>query len=330
MASQGEGLGDLEMMFNWLSSVQGLIATAQNNLENEKNRAAAMAELKKMEEEWKKLDPQLQEMLAEQLQQSTQLANIQEDPRLKQYQMRALDELGDIVQAGGKGTAEDALAYDTARQNAASTDMALRGAAESQASARGLGAAGRFMGALQGAQAGANRMSQEGLQAAADNRKRYLQALNEMGNQAGQVRGQEYNMAANEANAQDAINRFNTGQKWNSATARANAKLSTAQGQNDIFKTMYQAILADGSLSEKDRMAQLAALNNFMAQSGANAQRGVNQVFNGMTGNWGQMISTASGDGGSGGGGGGGMGMLSGMMGGGGSGGGMGGFGGLF
>ena len=122
-------------------------------------------------------------------------------------------------------------------------------------------------------------------------------------------------MAANEANAQDAINRFNAGQDWASKTARANAKMGVLQGQTGTYQNMYQAIMNNQQLSEKDRMAQLAALNNFIGQSASNMQRAVNQIFNGVTGNWGQMISTASGGGSSlgGMGGGSGGGMLSGM-----------------
>lgn len=323
--ADSSGIGDVEMMGNWMQSIQSLIGIVKNNAANEEERAKAMAQLEEIQKRWNIIEPQVMEKLQAQLQSDTQLANIQEDPRFKQYQMQALQELGNIVNAGGNMTAEDRLAYDNARMNAASTDMALRGAAEANASARGLGAAGRYIGALQGGQAGANRASQESLKAAADSRQRFLQAINEMGQQASTIRGQEYNMAANEAAAQDSINRFNTGQKWNANTAQANAKMGVLQGQTGMYNQMYNAILNNQQLSEKDRMAYMAALNNFIGQSMANMQRGVNQAVNAGTGNWGQMMSTASGEGG---GGGGGMGgMLSGLMGGGS--GGMGGFGGF-
>lgn len=319
------GVGDLEMMFNWMQSIQSLIGTVKNNAKNEEERAEAMKQLEEIQKRWNLIEPQVMEKLQAELQGDTQLANIQEDPRFKQYQMQALGELGKIVEAGGAMTAEDRLAYDNARMNAASTDMALRGAAEANASARGLGAAGRYVGALQGGQAGANRASQESLKAAADSRQRFLQALSEMGQQASTVRGQEYNMAANEAAAQDSINRFNTGQKWAANTAQANAKMGALQGQTGAYQQMYQAIMNNNQLSEKDRMAYLAALNNFIGQSGANFQRATDQMVNGFTGNWGQMMNTASGNSGGGGGGGGMGGMLSGLMGGGGGGGGFGG-----
>lgn len=323
-----QGLGDIEMMFNWVTSAIDGIAVAAQTAKNAEEREKALNKLKEIESQWDNLP--LPPELKARLQQKTELAKIQLDPKYKQYQNQALSELSDIVGAGGQMTAQDQLAYDKARQQGASTDLALRQAAESQASQRGLGASGSYLAGLMGAQAGANRTSMEGLQAASDARQRYLQAINELGGMSTQIRGQDYNIAANEAAAQDAINRFNTSQLWNADLynnqQRFENELKKLQGRSGAANNVYQGMMTNYGLQNQDFSSNLGAFNNFMQQSGANVQRGANQVMNGATGNWGQMINTASGGevsgmGNMGGQGGGQGGLLSGMMGGGGFGG---------
>lgn len=321
------GLGDIEMMTGWFSSMISGIAQAGQMAKNAEERKAALDKLKQLEAKWDGL--QLPPELKAQLQQQSEMAKIRLDPNLKQYQNQALDALSQTVAQKGM-TDQDRLAYAQARQQGASTDLALRQAAESQASQRGLGASGSYLADLMGAQAGANRTSQESLQAASDARQRYMQALNQLAGQATQIRGQDYNIAANAAQAQDAINRFNTSQLWNADLynnqQRFQNQLSKLQGQMGAGNAVYQGMMGNNAAENKDFATQMAMFNNFMQQTGANVQRAANQAVNGATGNWGQMMNTASG-GGSGGGGGGGMGMLSGMIGGGG--GGFGGFGGF-
>lgn len=318
--------GDIEMMFNWMTSAIDGIMVAAQTAKNAEEREKALNKLKELEGQWDNL--QLPPELKARLQSQTELAKIQLDPKYKQYQNQALSELSNIVGAGGQMTAQDALAYNKARQQAASVDLALRQQAESQASQRGLGASGSYLAGLMGAQAGQNTAAQSGLQAASDARQRYLQAINELGGMATQVRGQDYNIAANEAAAQDAINRFNTSQLWNADLynnqQRFENELKKLAGQTQAGQNVYQGMMTNYGLQNQDFSSNMAAMNNFMQQTGANVQRGVNQVFNGVTGNWGQMINTASGgevSGGGMGGGQGGGGMLSGMMGGGGFGG---------
>jgi hypothetical protein len=323
-----QGVGDIEMLFNWLSSAVSGIAQAAQSEKNAKAREEALNKLKELEKAWDNL-PLPPEMKA-QLQDKSELLKVKLDPKYKEYQNQALEGLSQSVAQKGM-TDQDRLAYAQARQQGASTDLGLRQAAESQASQRGLGGSGSYLADLMGAQAGANRTSQEGLQAASDARQRYMQALNQLAGNATQVRGQDYNIAANAANAQDAINRFNTSQLWNADMynnqQRFQNQMQKLAGQQQAGMGVYQGMMTNNAQQQQDFATQMALFNNFMQQSGANTQRGVNQVFNGATGNWNQMINTGSGGevqgmGGGGGGGGGGMGgLLSGM---GGMGGGMG------
>jgi len=320
------GLGDLEMMTSWLSSAITGIASAAQAAKSKEEREAALQKLKDLEAKWDNLA--LPPEMKARLQSQSELAKVRLDPNYKQYQNQALEGLSQTVAQKGM-TDQDRLAYAQARNQGASTDLALRQAAESQASQRGLGASGGYLAGLMGAQAGANRTSQEGLQAASDARQRYMQALNQLAGQATQVRGQDYNIAANAANAQDAINRFNTSQLWNADMynnqQRFQNQMAKLQGQMGAGNAVYQGMMGNNAQNQQDFATQMALFNNFMQQTGANVQRGANQAMNGATGNWSQMINTGSGGGASGGGGGGGglMGMLGGM------GGGMGGMGGF-
>lgn len=143
-----------------------------------------------------------------------EISKFTEDSRLRDAQMKALDGLGEVVDAKGM-TAEDANAYNRARQMAGTVDNGLRGAAEHQAASRGaLGSTSGYVGSLMGAQAATNRAADMGLQAAADSRDRYMKALDSLGAQSSNVRGQDFGIANTRAQAQDAINRFNVGQKW--------------------------------------------------------------------------------------------------------------------
>lgn len=176
------------------------------------------------------LAPQL-DVLDLQQQDGTNLAGIEEDARLRAYQMQALEQLGNIVNAGGEMTDQDRAAYQQARMNAGMVDAGLRGAASQRANQLG-GAQNSYIGDVLASQAAVNQANNMGVKAASDSRDRYLQAINALSGQSSNVRGQDYTVAANAANAQDAINRFNTGMRWD--TAKYNQGLSQQNFQNQM------------------------------------------------------------------------------------------------
>jgi len=180
------------------------------------------------------LTPTLDTLDVEQ-QQGTGLNNIVEDQRLRGYQLQALSELGNIANMGGAATAQDFNAYQHARQEAGSVDAGLRGAAQQRAQERGMvGSNAGLMSDLLAGQQSTNRASQMQTQAASDSRDRYLQALGELGSQAGGVRGQDYGIASQKAQAQDAINRFNAGMRWTNATYNQNQAQQNFNNQMDL------------------------------------------------------------------------------------------------
>lgn len=222
----------------------------------------------------------------------SELGRYTEDQALRDYQMQALDALGREVQYGGM-TPEDEAAANRARQQAGAVDLGLRGAAEQQAAQRGMGGGmADYVGALQSAQAGTNRSSEMGLQSAADARQRYLQALNALSGQAGGMRGQEFGMASERARAQDAINRFNVGQRTD--TSRYNQSLT----QQDIENQMR---LAAG------RFGAATTMGGLYNQRGDQAERTAakwGKATNDMMSSWGGAMGGGGGAGGIGGGGG--------------------------
>lgn len=158
---------------------------------------------------------------------------ITEDPRLRNYQMQALDQLGSIAAAGGGQTAQDYEAYQRARQQAGMMSNAARGAAMNEQQQRGLqGGNAALLANLTASQNANNQANQMGVQAASDSRARYLAALNQLGSQSANVRGQDYGIASNRASAQDAINKFNTQMRQD--TQRYNQGLSQQNFQNQM------------------------------------------------------------------------------------------------
>lgn len=241
----------------------------QSRADAERNAAVQIAQ--QGMSDWNNIDaPELQPLDLVQ-QGGTEFGNIVEDPRLRDYQMRALEQLGKEVDAKGM-TDEDRAAYARARGMAGSVDAGLRGAAESQAAQRGMmGSTAAMLGALQGNQAGANRAAEMGTQAAADARQRYMAALNAMGTQAGGVRGQDYGIASQRAQAQDAINRFNAGMQWGNATYNQGLQqqmfdnaMGLAGGRNDAAMGLARFYNQRGDQAEKTAAKWGASTNNLL------------------------------------------------------------------
>jgi hypothetical protein len=175
------------------------------------------------------------------------------DPATRNYQMLALDKLGQ--EASSKGlTAEDIAAQQQALQNAGRMEAGLRGASQQRAAATGMGGSmSAQLAALQGQQAAVNQANSNAVDIAGQNRQRYMQALAQMGAQAGAVRGQDQAKAA----AQNQINQFNTGMRWQAqqynlnlpqqdwnnkmtlAGKKANAWNDLGQGAIDAWKAKF-------------------------------------------------------------------------------------------
>lgn len=140
---------------------------------------------------------------------NTEYDRIQEDPQFRIAQIKALQEMGNVANAGGND-AQYRQAVNQAQQQAGQYERGQREAMAQQAmQRRGFGGGAQLAQQMQAQQAGAGQAANQGFNAAAGAQQRALEAMQGYGQMAGQVRGQEYGQAAQRAQAQDVINRAN-------------------------------------------------------------------------------------------------------------------------
>ena len=207
----------------------------------------------------------------------TELSKIHEDPTLRNYQMDALSGLGTIVDAGGAPTAQDYEAYQRARQQAGQQAAAARGAAAHEQQARGMqGGNAALLQNLNASQNANNQGNAMAVQAASDSRERYLQALNALGSQAANVRGQDYGIKSNAANAQDSINRFNAQMRVDAQKFNKGLEQQNLNNRANALQMRMQAAqaLAGGNANfanwDSDKAARIAAMGaKTLEQGGA-------------------------------------------------------------
>ena len=203
-----------------IGAAVSLISNMIGQVKSDEQRARAQRLLEEQFGHLKGIDiPKLTDLAVKQ--QGTSMGTSPEAAQARGLQMKALEGLGREVDFRGM-TPEDRAAYQQAQLAAGQTAAGLRGAVEQQAAQRGLAQGmGSYVGALTGAQGAANMAAGQGMQAAAQSRQRYLQALEGLGQGAGSMRGQDYQAAA----AQDAINRFNAEQQARGAQQYYNNQL---------------------------------------------------------------------------------------------------------
>lgn len=143
---------------------------------------------------------------------SSAFQGLTEDSTGRREQLDVMDELQAIYDTGGMTPGDQAAANQASRQ--------VSSRAASRAGGIGLEAARRGgsqnMAAVLGAQSGQDELEAlAGLNAdiVASSRQRALQALQARGGMAGQLRGQDWNVASDRASAMDVQNRFNASQR---------------------------------------------------------------------------------------------------------------------
>lgn len=165
------------------------------------------------------------------LQQQSAMKGIKIPQQLLDAQNSTLSHLQSIANNGGKD------AIDTAKLNQIQATMGEQERGQRQAdqqdfAQRGMGGSGlQLASQMIGQQGAATRAAASGDQVASDAQQRALQALVQSGQLAGQMNDQTYNQQSQQAQAQDAINRFNTGMQ--STTNQFNvANSNQAQAAN--------------------------------------------------------------------------------------------------
>jgi hypothetical protein len=179
------------------------------------------------------------------------VAQIQEDPSLRQAQMGGLELLKERMKTGFN-----------AQDRAALTQMQLQQGRDTEAKLqqikqnfqqRGLGGAGPELAAqLQAASAGSAQAGEEGLKLQAQAARSALEAALQSGQLGTQIRGQEFDIARTKAGAKDqaAMARFNAAlgrqernvgatnlaRQQNLATAQRLSEQNVAQGNRELYR----------------------------------------------------------------------------------------------
>lgn len=139
---------------------------------------------------------------------------IQMDPRLQAAQMAALEDVSGIAKTGLG--AEDRLALEEIRRQAAGQAQAQKATALQQMQERGLGDSGASLVAQLGAgQQAADTAAMQGMRQAAQAQQARMAALGQQGSMAAQMQGQGLQLAGQKASAADAIAQFNAQNRQN-------------------------------------------------------------------------------------------------------------------
>lgn len=185
----------------------------------------------------------------------SQAAQIQEDPELRQAQLRSLGALQERGKAGL--TAEDRASLSKIRRDVEADRQArLQGVIQSMAQ-RGLTGSGAELAAsLSAAQQGANLEQESGERVAAEASRRALEAIMGAGELGGKLRSQDFDVASKKASAADELKRFAVQnainrQQRNIAATNA-AREANLQAAQDIANRNVQ-------LSNAEKLRQLQA-----------------------------------------------------------------------
>lgn len=137
------------------------------------------------------------------------MEGVSTDPALKAAQMAALKRMQEVSEKGY--TVEEEAAIGRMRRDNAQADRGRREAILQNRAARGMGGSGdELAAALSSSQAANEGDNAAALNTAAMAQRRALAAMQESGNMAGRMRGQEFTEKSDIARARDAVNQFNT------------------------------------------------------------------------------------------------------------------------
>lgn len=206
------------------------------------------------------------------------------DPRIRQAQLSALDEMAGLAKTG-LGAA-DKSAFNTLRRDAAAQAQSQNAGVLQDTAQRGMLDSGSTLAAqLNAGQSQANRVSQEGDRLAANAAEARKAAIMNQANMAGNIRGQDYTQQAAQASARDTINQFNAQNRQSAGGVNLqnkqnieNQRAANANTQEQYNKGLVQQNFqnqitkATGVNNANSNLA-----NNLTSQGNAAAQAQANQ-----------------------------------------------------
>lgn len=158
------------------------------------------------------------------IQQQSAMAGVTVDPSLMNAQTGALSQLQQIASSGGM-TPTDLAQVQQINDQVNAQNQGRQLAVQDQMQQQGIGGSGADIAArLSSAQAANTAASEAGTQVAANAQQRALQAIQQSGQLGGQIQQEQFGEAAQKAQAQDAINQFNTGLQQNTNLANQQAQ----------------------------------------------------------------------------------------------------------
>lgn len=180
------------------------------------------------------------------------------DPKIAAAQMRALEQLQAIGEAGGLTTA-DRAGLQEAADMAANQERGQREAIAQRARMQGLGGSGIDLARqLISSQGSTSRAAQEGRDVAQMAQARALAALQGAGTLGGQMRTQQYGEQADLAKARDLINEFNLRNKQAQAAERQRIAEQNVSGARNLASERSGVRLgkAKSAYASEDEQAQ--------------------------------------------------------------------------
>jgi len=201
------------------------------------------------------LDPQLEDAVTLG---DSNYGGISTDPRYKEAQLKALDELQGISDGGGYNLSDKAKLEKTLGDINADERGAREAILADSRSKGQMGSGSELVAQLMNQQAAAERSHSTGLNVAAEAQKRALDAIMQRGSMAGSLRSQDYGEQEKAAQARDAIakwnaqntqsvrgsnvDRGNNAQQYNLANNQRIMDANTSLGNNDqqYNKGLYQ------------------------------------------------------------------------------------------
>jgi hypothetical protein len=171
---------------------------------------------------------------------ASKVAQIKEDPRLREAAMQGLQLL---QQRSDRGFgAEEEAAFAQARKETGKESQGRLQSILQQMQAKGMGGSGAELAAqLSTSQAGDEQLAAEGQNIAAERARASQDAIQRMFGAATDLRGQDFNVANTKAQAEDQMNRFRIGME------------ADQQARNIASKNRAQ----ESNLSEKQRIADM-------------------------------------------------------------------------
>lgn len=156
------------------------------------------------------------------------------DPSTRNAQMQALSYMQNLGQEGGMDSVDRARMAQILGE-ADTRSRGARGAIKQDMQQRGVSGSGLEMVQQQMANQQASQNAYlGGVNTAAEAQRRALQAMQGAGQMGGQIRGQDYQIQSGRANAMDAINKFNSGQRQDMLTRNVDRQNQVNVGNTDM------------------------------------------------------------------------------------------------